>query len=204
MTRDTLTATPLTRRTVLAGLMAAPLPALWSPAAQAAQVRYTLDQANSVVNFTYTMRGDPTLGSMDVTRADLLIDLQNVPNSDISVTLAANKAKAGTFLLSRLMRGAEVLNTAQHPDITFKSTKIVGDLSGAKVTGDLTVRGVTLPVTMNANLFRQSGTELTDTSRLQILMTGQIDRRAFGASGYPQWVAPQIDLRIVARIVRAG
>lgn len=39
-----------------------------------------------------------------------------------------------------------------------------------------------------------------DLDRLTVLLTGAIDRREFGADGYPAYVGPGIALRIVARI----
>ena len=98
------------------------------------------------------------------------------------------------------MKGPQVLNTDRFPEIRFRSTSITGDLRGARVTGDLTVRGVTRPVTLNAGLYRQSGTEICDRSRLIVQLTGSISRAAFGADGFPGFVDDEINLNIIARI----
>ena len=94
------------------------------------------------------------------------------------------------------------LDTARHPLITFRSTRITGTLQTATVEGHLTLRGVTRPVTLTAGLYRQRGTEPRDLDHLTVLLTGQIDRHTFGASGFADLVGPLIDLRIVARIER--
>ena len=83
-----------------------------------------------------------------------------------------------------------------------RSTRITGTLSAARVEGLLTVRDTTRPVMLQAGLYRQRGTDPADLTRLTVLLTGQIDRHAFGVTGFPDLVGPTISLRIVARIER--
>ncbi len=169
----------------------------------AAPQTYSFDHGNSSVGFSYTLGGQPSNGQMPVKDADLEIDLANISASAIDVTLDPAKAKAGIFVATQAMRGDDVLDTRRHPEIRFKSTKITGTIHGAKVTGDLTVRGITKQVTMDAQLFRQAGFEAGDHSHLSVMLTGSLDRHLFGASGYPDLVGPQIDLRILVRMERS-
>lgn len=174
--------------------------ALLALPAFAAPEAYRLNAAQSVVGFTYMFQGNPNQGRMPVKSARMVLDLDNVPNSTVDVTLNADRAKAGFIFATQTMKGPQVLNTAQFPEIRFRSTSITGDLRGARVTGDLTVRGVTRPVTLQAGLYRQSGTEVGDRSRLIVQLTGTISRAAFGAGGFPGFVDDPIDLNIIARI----
>ncbi|QGX98932.1 hypothetical protein EI983_11880 [Roseovarius faecimaris] len=171
-------------------------------AALADAERYTLDAARSQVGFSYLFEGAPRDGTMPVQSARILLDLDNLPASEVEVTLDARRAKAGFVFATEAMKSPEVLDVARHPVIRFRSTQFRGDLRGATVTGDLTVRGITRPVTLRAELYRQRGTQAGDRSRLTVLLTGTIDRNDFGASGYPGLVGPQIGLRILARITR--
>ena len=179
---------------VLAALIAAPL--------RAEPVPYALEGAKSKVGFTYAFSGKTTEGTMPVRAADLLIDLADISKSRIDVTLDPSRAKAGFVFATDAMKGPKVLDTARHPRIRFIARRITGDLSGAKVAGDLTVRGVTRPVTLDARLYRQQGTAADDLRRLSVLLTGSIDRRDFGAEGFPDLVGPTIGLRILARMER--
>ena len=171
-----------------------------SPPALADAVPYLLDRDRSAVAFTYLFSGNPTDGRMPVAAAELLLDLDNVPNSQISVTLDADGARAGFVFATEAMKGTSVLNTRDFPTIAFRTTQITGDLAGARVTGDLTIRGVTRQVTLDAQLFRQRGTIEGDRSRLSVLLTGQVNRNDFGASGWSGYVGPQINLNILARM----
>jgi len=169
-------------------------------AAQAEPVAYLLDKARSTVQFTYQFGGNEMTGRMPVKSAEMLLDLDNLPASHIAVTLDPSHAQAGFVLATQAMKSASGLNTDAFPEIVFISTSITGDLKGALVTGDLTVRGVTLPVTLKAGLYRQVGTEMGDRSNLAILLTGDISRSAYGADGYLAYVGDTVHLRIIALI----
>lgn len=173
---------------------------LAAAAAPAAPERYLLDTDRSKVSFTYTFEGREQSGQMPMHSAEMELDLDNLPASHVNVVLNAGQARAGFLFATNAMRGASVLDTRAHPQITFRSTSIRGSLNGAAVTGDLTIRGVTRPVTLNAGLYRQQGTARTDRDQLVVLLTGEVSRKAFGASGYPNMVGDRIGLRILAVI----
>ncbi|MEO0894519.1 MAG: YceI family protein [Pseudomonadota bacterium] len=163
---------------------------------------YRLNMDQSVVGFTYQFQGNPRYGQMPVSNAVMELDLENIARSQVNVTLNAAQANAGALFMTSTMKGPNVLHTAAHPTIQFTSTKIEGSLRGAKITGDLTIRGVTRPVILTAGLYRQQGTERTDRSRLIVQLLGSVSRSSFGASGFPNFVADEIDLNIIAFIER--
>lgn len=171
--------------------------------AMAGPDRFILDVARSEVGFTYDFQGAERVGAMPVISADMRIDLDNVPASSVTVTLDPGNARAGFIFATQVMKGSEVLDTANHPTIRFRSTGFHGDLRGATVTGDLTVRGVTRPVILQAGLFRQRGTDVGERDNLTVLLTGSINRKDYGAGGFPGYIGPMIDLRVMARITRA-
>ncbi|WP_299848798.1 YceI family protein [uncultured Roseovarius sp.] len=161
---------------------------------------YRLDAGGSSVNFSYVFDGAQKSGKMPVKSADLLIDLDNVPASRVLVTLNAGAARAGFIFATEAMKSRSVLDTDRFPEIHFRSTRIRGDLREAAVTGDLTIRGVTRPVTLTARLFRQRGTDLRDRNNLLIELNGTVRRSEFGANGFPKLVGDEIGLRIIAQI----
>ena len=185
------------KRVLLLGLLG-----LIASAAWAAPETYRLDTERSHVRFTYDLDGRPMTGSIPVTSAEMLIDLERLPTSRVSVTLDARQARAGFFLATEAMRGPGILDTARHPLIRFRSKPIRGSLRDATITGALSIRGVTRTVTLQAGLYRQQGTAPTTPDRLIVLITGEISRAAFGATGYPALVGDSIGLRIVAFIAR--
>ncbi len=167
---------------------------------QAKPVKYLLEADKSSVNFTYQFNGTPTKGTMPVASADLLIDLDRFSAIKITVALNVKKARAGFIFATDALRSAKVLDVRNHPQIRFVSTRVRSVDGGARVDGMVTMRGVTRPMTLLAQFFRQQNSGVGDRSRLSIILTGAIRRSEFGASGYPDLVGDRIDLRIVARI----
>ena len=96
-----------------------------------------------------------------------------------------------------------MLDAAAFPEMVFRSTAISRDGDGAKVMGDLTIRGITRPVTLSARIFRQSGTGAGDLSLLTVLLKGTLVRSDYGATGWSDMVGDEVRLLITARIAKA-
>ena len=188
--------------TLMPALLALGLPMVGQPL-HAEPVPYTLQADKSVVGFETTFTGGiPIKGRMPVTSADLSIDFDRVAASSFEVTVNAAKASTSNPLATEAMTGARVLDVSDFPTIHFASTKIRSSGAGADVTGNMTIRGVTRPVTMSAQIYRQKGTTEGDRTNLSILLTGSISRKAFGAAGFPEMVGDEVRLKILARITK--
>jgi polyisoprenoid-binding protein YceI len=195
--------THLTRRTLIAGLAAWPAVG----AAQAVLIPYILAPTGTSVGFSFDLSGVAQSGTMPIQSALIRLDTKRLQNSKVDVVLNVAKARTMLPFARGPMLGESVLNADTHPTIRFTSTKIQlgpdGRISeGAKITGDLTVRGVTHPVTLDAALCRPPGSAADDLEALSIRLTGALDRHAFGASGYPDLVDDKVALDIAAEIIR--
>lgn len=195
----------LTRRRVILSLAAG----LTAPAAHSAARAYVLDPGASRVGFSFTLNGAPVQGEMPVARADIRIDTANLAASSADVTLDAAGAGTGLIFATQAMKGPEVLDTARHPQIRFVSRRIRlgagGRISdGAVMTGDLTLRGVTRRISLDAALYRLPGSAPQDLDVLDVRLSGQISRAGFGAAGYATLVGDTVTLDIRARIRAAG
>jgi len=190
----------LTRRLFTAGLLAsAALPA------QAAPRRYELIEDKARVAFRFQLSGAPQTGTVPVSNADIRVDIRKLANSSADVTADLRGVRTGFLFITQALLSAEVLDAANHPNVRFRSTRIrlgaQGRISeGAKIEGDLTLRGVTRPMVFDARLARPPGTAVSDLSRLLVSLSGRLDRRDFGAVGYPNLVAPEVELEIEAEI----
>jgi polyisoprenoid-binding protein YceI len=175
-------------------------------AALAEPVAYTLDPDRSSVAYETDFGPDLITGEMPVTGADLVLDFDRVANSTVAVSLSAARATASFPFAAQALRGPKVLDTDRFPDLTFRSTRIraAGDGDGARVDGDITIRGVTRPLTLDAVIWRQQGTEAGDRSRLTLRLTGRLKRSDFGATGWSDMVGDEVRLIITARVTRAG
>ena len=166
----------------------------------AAPVPYAIEAAKSSVGFETDFGPDRISGTMPVTRADLVLDFDNAARSTMAVTLDIADASASFPFASQALKGPKVLDAASFPEITFASTAVRAKGDGAEVDGDLTIRGITRPVTLAAQIYRQDGFVEGDYSHLSVLLTGSVNRSDFGATGWADMVGDQVRLRILARI----
>lgn len=172
--------------------------------ALAVPVAYQLDAEASTVAFETDFGPDLITGTIPLERADLRIDFDNVANCFVSVTLDVTGATASFPFAAQALRGPKVLDAATHPQMTFESTSVAGAGETAAVAGNLTIRGVTRPVTLQAQIFRPPGSAATDRSRLTVRLTGAVNRSDFGATGWSDMVGDAVRITITARIDRKG
>ena len=77
------------------------------------------------------------------------MDEKNPRNSSVEATLKAVSIDTRTEQRDQHLRSADFLNAELFPEIKFRSTKIEGDKDSFKLTGDLTSRDVTRPITLD-------------------------------------------------------
>ncbi|MGR3616559.1 MAG: YceI family protein [Paracoccaceae bacterium] len=192
----------ISRRTMMAMTLAA---SLWPATGQTAPQPYRLDMQGSSVGFIFHLSGIQQAGVMPVQNADIMVDPQNLIRSTVDVELDVTQARTGLVFATQAMTGPDVLDAKHHPTIRFRSRSVTlgpeGRISnGATITGDVTIRGTTRPITLQAAIYRKSGSAPDDLSELTVDLNGTIQRSDFGASGYPDLVAEDVTLNIRAVI----
>ena len=173
-----------------------------SQAAQAAPVGYKFDYKASDIGFTYTFNGEVVQGSFPAFTGDLVVDFKDMRNSTVTVAIDASKGKGGFIFATSALRGPKVLATDTYPTISFTSTDAMVSKGKTTVDGNITVRGVTKPITLNVRFLQQIGQDPEKLDPLQMVITGRINRDDFGASGYPDMVGPFLDITINAKITK--
>ncbi len=172
--------------------------------ASAAPTEYRLQTEQSRVGFTWALGKEPVTGIMPVSRADVVLDFDNVANSRVRVAVDATRARPGAAFAGSAFRGKSVLWVERYPEITFESTSVRRDgQGGAIIDGRITVRGVTQPQRFTARLFRPAGAAPGDRRALTIRLNGSLSRAAFDADGYSDLVGDRVDLNIKAQVLRA-
>ena len=121
--------------------------------AVAAETYYT-DQGHTEVRLEWNHAGVSTQSAEFTTvKGKLELDPENVEQSALNVTVDAGSISTGFGPLDDHLKSADFLEVATYPEITFNSTgvKQTGETT-ADVTGDLTIHGVTKPVTLKTTL----------------------------------------------------
>lgn len=163
---------------------------------------FRLDPERSSASFTYILNGFRQTGTMPFASARLEVDLDDISASSVDVSFAAANTETAFDYATSALRGESMLHTDAFPEVRFRATAITGTLDRARMTGELTIRGITRQVTLNGGLFRQRGTDGDNRDDLTILVTGRLNRHDFGVSGYRAFVGARLGLRVIARIER--
>jgi polyisoprenoid-binding protein YceI len=122
--------------------------------------QWKLDPAHSAAEFSARHMMITTVrGGFKNVNGIINYDPANPAASSVEVTIDTNQiTSTGVEQRDGHLRSPDFLDVANYPTITFKSTKVEPNADGsqAKITGDLTIRGVTRPVTLQAELLGQA------------------------------------------------
>jgi polyisoprenoid-binding protein YceI len=102
------------------------------------------------------------------------------------------------------LRGADWFDVARYPEARFTSREIeaTGENTG-RVTGDLTLHGVTQPVTLDVTFNGAGDSLVTGRYTLGFAAAGTLSRSAFGLGAYAPAVGDEVSLEIHAEFQRA-
>ena len=176
----------------LAGLLGAAV------SVQAVPVTYKLDPGHTMVLFSWNHFGysNPT-ADFGLGEGTLVFDEQHPANSSVEVTLPLARLDTHVPALDEHLKKPDFLNADQYPVVTFKSTE-VQPLGGNKfkVTGNLTVHGVTKPVVLDATLNKVGPHPMTKAPSIGFDATASIKRSDFGVGAYVPNVSDELSIRI--------
>ncbi|MFG1422068.1 YceI family protein [Roseixanthobacter liquoris] len=158
---------------------------------------YVLDPGHSRVTWSVTHLGFSTYsGLLPAAEGTLVLDPAAPEKSTLAVTLHTGKVGTLDPALDKHLKSAEFFNVEKFPTATFKATRIVATGKTAKITGDLTLLGVTKPITLDAT-FNQAGTNPLDkTYSLGFDAKAVIKRSDFGMKTYVPAVSDEVTLQI--------
>lgn len=146
----------------------------------ATKTTWKLDPAHTLVEFSAKHLMITTVkGRITDVEGTIVSDERELRNSSVEATLKAATIDTRTEQRDQHLRSADFLNADQFPEIRFKSTRIEGDKDSFKLTGDLTIRGVTRPIVLDVQ-FEGRTKDPWGGDRVGFSATGKIDRREFG------------------------
>jgi polyisoprenoid-binding protein YceI len=181
-------------------LIAAVVVAGLSPPA-AANETYKFDSSGSTIGFAVHQFLGTTHGKFAGFSGKIEIDREHPENSSVTAQIDVRSIDTRIKKRDDHLRSAEFFNVEKFPHMTFKSRSVkrTGPQSG-DVLGDLTIHGVTKPITLHVKLL----TPVNETSRTRWAVTTEpITRRDFNLmfapatesiSGISQTVAINIEI----------
>jgi len=167
-------------------------------ATQAAPVTYKLDPTHTMVLFSWNHFGfsNPT-ANLGISAGTLVYDEASPAKSSVEVTMPLANLDTHVSALDEHLKKPDFFDAAKYPVVTFKSTR-VEPLGGNKfkVTGDLTVHGVTKPVVLDATLNKAGMQPMLKVPAIGFDATATIKRSDFGMGAYVPNVSDEVQIRI--------
>ncbi|MCD2453422.1 YceI family protein [Methylicorpusculum oleiharenae] len=180
-----------------------PLAALFSTTVLAAPETYVIDGAHTLPRFSYSHFGYSTqLSRFDKTTGKIVLDRQAKTGS-VDVTVDTTSVNTGSDLFNAHIQGADLLDTAHYPTMTFQSStlKFDGDnLVGAE--GTLTLKGISKPVTLTVTSFQCMPHPMLKKDACGANATTIIKRTDFNMGKYAPNVGDQVTVTIPVEAVK--
>ncbi|WEF33995.1 YceI family protein [Pseudoduganella chitinolytica] len=174
-----------------------------SVAAHAAPETYVIDNSHTFARFSYTHLGFSTQESrFDSTKGKITLD-RAAKTGSVDVTIDAKSVSTGSDLFNSHIQGADFFDTAKYPTITYKSTKFNfnGDAL-ASVDGNLTIKGVTKPVTLQVTSFKCQPHPMAKKDACGANATATIKRSEFNAGKYAPNVSDEVKLTFAIEAIK--
>ena len=165
---------------------------------QAAPVTYKLDPNHTTVIFTWNPLGfsNPS-GYAALGEGTLVFDDKDPSKSSLDVTLPVSGFDTHVSKLNDEFQTGEFFDAGKFPVATFKSTSVQSIGGGNfKVTGDLTVHGVTKPLVLTAHLNKVGIHPMAKVQAIAFDATATLNRSDFGVKAYVPYVSDEIKLQI--------
>ena len=177
-------------------LLAAVLLATSSGAALAET--YTIDPSHTQVRFTYSHLGlSNILGIFGGVTGTVVYDAAKPEASSVKASIPIGEVYTGWGKMDEHLKAAGFFDVATYPTATFTSTKVEAAGEGKlKVTGDLTIKGITKPVVLDVTLNKAGEHPMKKVPAIGFDATATVKRSDFGVGAYAPMVSDEVALKI--------
>jgi polyisoprenoid-binding protein YceI len=183
------------RLTLLAAIVA--LPAFAQPDT------YVIDQSHTFPRFSYSHLGYSTqLSRFNKTSGKVTWD-RAAHTGAVDVVIDMKSVDTGSKLFDEHIQGEDYLDTSRYPTATFKSTAVRfdGDKPVA-IDGDLTIKGVTKPVTLTVTSFQAMPHPMLKRDAIGANATTTIKRSEFNAGKYAPYVGDEVTIGLALEAIK--
>lgn len=175
-----------------------------SISAAAQMETFKVDPWHSAAHFAVEHLGIATVrGVFTKVSGKAQYDPSDLSKTVIDVSIDAASIDTRVELRDKDLRSSDFLDVEKYPTITFNSKHVEAQGKGKmKITGDLTIHGVTKEVVMQVNGPNGPVKDPHGRMRLGASGTMQISRKAFGVNGSPDGVADDVLITIDVELVK--
>lgn len=178
------------KKNAIAFLLAASL-----PFAAHANESYSVDPAHTYAHFTINHLGFSTMhGRFNKSSGKVTLD-RTAKSGTVEIAIESGSVDTGFAKRDEHLKSPDFFNAAEFPSITYKASKInfKGD-APASVEGELTMLGVTRPVTLTVTEFKCGANPMSKKEECGAGAVAQIKRSEFGMKAFLPAVGDDIKL----------
>lgn len=174
-----------------------------STAAIAAPETYVIDGTHTLPRFEYSHLGySVQLSRFDKTSGTITID-RAAKTGSVDVVIDAKSVDTGYPVFNGHIQGEDFFDTEKYPTITYKSNSVKFDGDNvASVDGDLTIKGITKPVTLTVKSFMCMPHPMMKKDACGATATATVKRSDFNAGKYAPYVSDEVLLTIPVEAVK--
>lgn len=165
--------------------------------ALAEPLTYTLDAKHSFPTFSYNHLGLSNQTSrFSSTTGTITLDAE-ARTASVDISIDMTSVDTGSALFDEHIQAPDLLDTANHPTATFRSTEVRfdGD-TPTSIAGELTIKGITRPVTLTVTDFATKEHPMLKKPALGANATTSIERSAFNAGKHAPAVSDEVRIDI--------
>lgn len=145
------------------------------------QITYQIDSAHSAAQFSVRhMMIANVRGEFSKVSGTIVFDADNPANSKVDATIDAASISTRDAQRDAHLRSADFLDVEKFPVLTFRSKSVKGERGDWKMTGDLTLHGVTKEITLDVEGPTPETRDPWGGARIGATATGKLNRKDFG------------------------
>lgn len=170
--------------------------------AMAEPVEYQIDNSHTFARFSYDHFGLSTqLSRFDDIAGTVTFDPE-AKTGEVNVTIDTTSVDTGFAPFNEHIQGEDFLHTGNHPEATFTSTEVIfeGD-APSQIVGDLTLKGVTKPVTLDVTHFVSVPHPMLQKPAIGADAQGTILRSDFNMDKFVPNVGDEVTLSIAIEAI---
>ena len=176
---------------------------LTASAALAAPETFVLDGSHTYPRFSYSHLGLSTqLSRFNTTTGKVVFD-KAAKSGSVDIEIDAKSVDTGSTLFNQHIQGEDFLDTAKYPKAIFKSTNVVFEgEKPVKIEGNLTIKGVTKPVTLTVTSFQAMPHPMQKKDAIGANAYTTIKRSEFNAGKYAPNVGDEVRIDIAIEAIK--
>jgi polyisoprenoid-binding protein YceI len=169
----------------------------------AAPATYVIDDSHTYPRFSYNHLGFSNQVARFNNTSGMVVFDKEAKNGSVDLVIDMKSVDTGSAEFDEHIQAEEFFHTAKYPKATFKSTKV--EFEGnkpSKIQGDLTIKGITKPVTLTVTSFEAKQHPMQKKDAIGANAYTMVKRSDFNAAKYAPAVSDEVRIDISIEAIK--